>query len=428
MWLFLCVLISGALSITVTPTRSNCRSDIKGVTYCVEDDGDTHLLIIDLSDPYLRVQTVMANDVLDVVPPEEERESVTDMARRYRSARVIAAINGDYFGTGRGPEGPTVVQGQRLDTLLTIASNPSNYRRTTLALSRSGQAAITHLNPIAFLAPLVYRHPLFNAVSGGPIILYNGIVLPQALSCLIDGVPAGACRRDRQTAAGVDATGTTLYLLASTRRSTGGIAELLREYGAITAMKLDGGGSTQLWYRGRTLVEGDRAVANALLIFREDRPRHAAQLITRPPIRLIEASEPAVIDVKLRNVGHLDWTINGYYGLRLLEDAAGTSDFVPLPQDVAPNGTVTFTLPITSSLAPGVYESKWQLATPFESIGPTIPVNVVVLPREAGDLQEEIQPLLDRLTRLSDRSFETEWPKTAKRVQQMIARWIKENP
>ena len=53
--------------------RPNCRSDIQGVTYCVEDRGDTHLLIIDLSDPYLRVQTVMANDVLDVRPPEAER-------------------------------------------------------------------------------------------------------------------------------------------------------------------------------------------------------------------------------------------------------------------------------------------------------------------------------------------------------------------
>jgi hypothetical protein len=131
---------------------------------------------------------------------------------------VIAAINGDYFGANRGPEGPAVVQGQRLDTPLTIALNPSEYRRTTLALSRSGQAAVTHLTPLASPAPVVYRDPLFNAMSGGPIILYNGLVLPEALSCLIDGIPMGACRRDRQTAAGVDETGRTLYLLVSTQR------------------------------------------------------------------------------------------------------------------------------------------------------------------------------------------------------------------
>ncbi len=427
MWLFLCLLIGGTLSITST-VRPNCRSDIKGVTYCVEDGGDTHLLIIDLSDPYLRVQTVMANGVLDVAPPDEERELVADMAKRYRNDSVIAAINGDYFGAGRGPEGPTVVQGQRLDTPTTIASNPSEYRRTTLALSRSGTAAITHLNPIASPAPIVYRDPIFNAISGGPIILYHGVVLPEALSCLIDGIPPGACRRYRQTAAGVDATGKTLYLLASETRSTSSMAALLRDHGAFTAMKLDGGGSTQLWYRGRTLVDSDREVADALLIFREDKPRHAAQLIARPPVLLIEEGTAASIDVKLRNVGHLDWTIDRYYGLRLLNGTTWPKNFVPLAQDVAPNDVAAITLPLTSALAPGVYTSTWQLATPFESFGPTMPVNAVVIPREAGELQKQIQPLLNRLARFSDKSFGIEWPRTARRVQQMIEKWVKEHP
>jgi hypothetical protein len=424
LWL---LLLLPLLSLTPDIARPNCRSEIQGVTYCVEDGGDTHLLIVDLSDPYLRVQTAMANDVLDVRPPEEERESVSAMAKRYRDAGVIAAINADYFGADRGPEGPTVVQGQRLDTPLTIALNPSHYRRTTLALSRSGQAAITHLNPIGSLAPFVYRDPLFNAVSGGPIILYHGVVLPEALACLFDGIPLGACRRDRQTAAGVDATGKTLYLLASEQRSTSGMAELLRDYGAFTAMKLDGGGSTQLWYRGRTLVDSDREVANALLIVKEDAPRHAAKLIARPPVQLIEEGTPASVEVKLRNLGHLGWTVDRYYGLRLLEDATWVGDFLRLPQDVAPNGTVTFTLPINSALKPGVYTSTWQLAMPFESFGPTVPVNLVVLPREAGDLQKQIQPLLNRLTRLSDKSYEVEWPKIAQRVQQMIEKWVKRN-
>ena len=108
---------------------------------------------------------------------------------------------------------------------------------------------------------------------------------------------------------------------------------------------------------------------------------------------------------QLRNLGHLDWTVDRYYGLRSLESAAWTGDFVRLPQDVAPNDTVTFTLPINSSLSPGVYTSTWQLATPFESFGPTVPVNVVVVPRGAGDLRKQIQPLLNRLTRLSDKSL-----------------------
>jgi hypothetical protein len=422
LWL---LLLLPVLSLAPDVQRPNCRSDIQSVTYCVEDGGDTHLLIIDLSDPFLRVQVVMANDVLNVRPPEAERESVSDMARRYRAAGVIAAINADYFGRIRGPEGPTVVQGQRLDSPLTIALNPSAYRRTTLALARSGLAAITHLSPIGSLSANIYRDLVFNAVSGGPIILYDGVVLPEVWSCFIDGIPMGACRRDRQTAAGVDETGRRLYLLASEQRSTGRMAELLRDYGAYHAMKLDGGGSTQLWYRGRALVDSDREIANALLIFKEDTPRHAARLVARPPVMLIEEGAPTSIEVQLRNVGHLDWTIDRYYGLRLLEDETWAGDFLRLPQDVAPNGTVTFTLPINSALKPGVYTSTWQLATPFESFGPTVPASLVVLPREADDLQQQVQPLLKRLTRLSDKSYEVEWPKTAQQIQPMIEAWVK---
>jgi hypothetical protein len=85
-------------------------------------------------------------------------------------------------------------------------------------------------------------------------------------------------------------------------------------------------------------------------------------------------------------------------------------------------------LPINSALAPGVYTSTWQLATPFESFGPAIPVSAVVIPREASELQKQIQPLLNRLTRLSDRSYEVEWPKTAQKVKQMIEKWVKEHP
>jgi hypothetical protein len=414
------------LPLLPSEARANCRTEIDGVAYCIEDGGDTHVLIVDLSDPYLRLQTVMANDVLEIRPLEAEREKVFDMARRYRTAGVIAAINGDYFGRRRGPEGPTVIQGQRIDTPLTIALNPSYYRRTTLALSRSGTAAVTHLAPIASHASLIYRDLLFNAVSGGPVILYNGSVLPEAWSCFLDGIPMAACHRDRQTAAGVDETGKTLYLMASERRSTSRMAELLRDYGAYHALKLDGGGSTQLWYRGRTLVDSDREIANALLIFREDTPRHSAKLMARPPVLLIEEGTAASTEVKLRNVGHLDWTIDRYYGLRLLADARWAGDFLRLPQDVAPNGLVTFTLPINSALGPGVYTSTWQLATPLEVFGPALLVNVVVLPRAADDLQKQIQPLLNRLTHLSDKRYEVEWPKTAQKMQQMIEEWVKE--
>ena len=185
--------------------RAQCRSTLPGITYCVEDGGRTHLLGVDLSHPRLRVQTIMANDVLDVRPPDEQRERVVDMARRYRTSGAVIVVNGDYFGAERGPEGPTAAQGQRLDTLATIRANPSRYRRTTLALARFAGAAIAQLDPRASLSDVVYDTVLFNAISGGPIILSDGVVRPEALACMADRIPAAACRRIRQTAAGIDA-------------------------------------------------------------------------------------------------------------------------------------------------------------------------------------------------------------------------------
>jgi hypothetical protein len=413
--------------VDAAPLRPNCRSQFGGITYCVEDRGATHLLIVDLTNPRIRVQTVMANDVLDVRPPEEERERVDDMAQRYRDRNVVIAINGDYYGEGRGPEGPTIVQGRRLDTPDTIALNPSHYRRTTLVLSRYGYASIVPL--IAQTQPpFVYRDMMFNAISGGPIILSDGQPAFEALACLGDRIPANTCRRDRQTAVGVDAQGQTLYLAVSTVRSTGDMASLLHDYGAEIAMKLDAGGSSQLWYNGQTLLDSDRGVANALLVFVEDRPRHAAELIARPIVPIIQTGEGSSLSIDLRNTGYLDWTVDRHYGLHLIAGAALMDQpFVPLPHDVATDETAPLSLNIQRASWPGVYESTWQMTTPLERFGPTIPLRAIVIPKEADDLRTEIQALLDRAARQSDQRFERDWPQLAARIRQMIETWVKEN-
>jgi len=76
---------------------------------------------------------------------------------------------------------------------------------------------------------------------------------------------------------------------------------------------------------------------------------------------------------------------------------------------------------------PGVYESTWQMITPFERFGPTIALRAIVIPREANDLRGEIQALLDRAARQSGQRFEKDWPQLAARIRQMIETWVKEN-
>ena len=219
-----------------------------------------------------------------------------------------------------------------------------------------------------------------------------------------------------------------LYLAVSTQRSTRGLAELLRDYGAFNALKLDGGGSSQLWYRGRTLVKSDREVVNALLVFAEDRPRHAAQLLKRPPVPLLNASESITLEVPLRNTGYLDWTVDRLYGLGRISGTIGTASFVRVLSDVPPKADVTLSVPIEIAGPPGVYTSTWRLLQPFEEFGPAVSINAVVLPPDSEALRKQIQPLLTQLMRVSDRTFEREWPRTAKRIQQMMDKWLEEHP
>ncbi len=427
-FLFILVLIIGLSPspVKAAPLRPNCRLQVEGITYCRDDDGATQVLMVDLTNPYVRVQTVMANDVLDVRPIDVQRERVSELAQRYRPDHVMIAINGDYFGADRGPEGPTVVQGVRLDTPATIALNPSRYRRTTLVVSRFGYATIAPQLP-SWLNPIFYRDVMFNALSGGPVILRHGAVESEMFACVFDGIPANSCRRTRQSVAGIDAEGHTLYLAVSTVRSTGDIARLLRDYGADDAMKLDGGGSSQLWYDGRTLLDSDRGIANALLVFVEDRPRHAAQLMTRLPIPVVEVNEPVSMEIDLRNTGFLEWTTDRGYGLQFI-DGAALFEQVSLmaPRVTAPDEVSRLVLSINGSSQPGVYGSTWQMIAGAESFGAPIPIRLIVIPHYADDLQSKIQALLAPLERSS--RLEQNWPKIALHIREMIKTWLIENP
>ena len=109
---------------------------------------------------------------------------------------------------------------------------------------------------------------VFDIVGGAPLLLRDGNVV---------GICNSACGRHPRTGVGVTADGKILLVVVDGRQprwSRGAamfeFARIMRDLGAVTAMNLDGGGSSEM------VVEGDvvnkpsdgheRAITNAILV------------------------------------------------------------------------------------------------------------------------------------------------------------------
>ena len=392
------------------PIGQNCETSYEGITYCVEDGGDIHVVVIDLDNPYIRFDMIMADDVSSVSTPQRER--IEDMVNRppYEDQEVVVAINADYFGVRHGPEGFTVKNGRRLDAGAE-QQNPNALWRSSLAISRLNRVSLGRKSAEELDDPRAYRERFYNAVGGGPLILSYGVVIPNTVACLLEGFPVGACRRRIQTAAGLSEDGRLLYLAVGEGRDIQGFAHLLRDYGAFTAIKLDGGGSSQLWYNGEMRHDTDRPVGNALFVSYSAMPRHDAHFSNLSGVRIVEPGEHVEIVYRIENQGYLDWEPDLGYRLRNVQ---GWPIFGPAYQRLASavqggdelESTLTFVAPYL----PGVYEAEWQFVRRSEPIGSRMQVGLVVVPSgsDATGFTRFIKSRLD--SALSRREFEQAWP------------------
>ena len=419
-WLLLVLVATSVPQPPIDLARRDCETHHEGVFYCVEDRGDIHIIIIDLENPHIRFEMIMADDVTRV--DTDERERIEDMVSRtpYQDAPVIVAINADYFGHTHGPEGLTVKNGQRLDG--TGLENPHALWRSSLAVSRLNRVSLGRKSAEELMDPRAYREHVYNAVGGAPLILNYGVVIPNAVACLLERFPLGACRRTIQTTTGLSEDGRWLYLAVGQGRDVEGFAYLLRDYGAFTAIKLDGGGSSQLWYNGKMRYDSDRAVANALFVFYDSAPRHAAQWQALDRFIVAEPGQQVEIGFELFNTGHLDWEPDLGYRLKNVQGWPVVEPaFARLPLVVPADGSIVSSLNVVAPWTPGVYELQWQLVRRAESIGGRLWFALIVVP-PGGDetgLVTRIQGHIDR---------EHEWPQLRRQLEHALrqdarARW-----
>ena len=108
---------------------------------------------------------------------------------------------------------------------------------------------------------------VFDAVGGDPILLLDGAPAPICVSCA----------RQPRTAVGVTATGQILLVVIDGRRpgwsrgaTLGELRAILRDLGAVDALNLDGGGSSEMVVDGEVVnrpSDGrERRITNAVLI------------------------------------------------------------------------------------------------------------------------------------------------------------------
>lgn len=302
---------------TPVPQAQRCALQrYEGIEYCTL--GPIHLLRIDPKAAGVRFEAVLAEgydrdgefgECRDVAVPAEstgpgcERrgrypvEAVGHMARRYPGA--VAAVNADFFGEAYGPIGLTVKNGVRLDGRYGD-HDENEVRRGSLSISAGGDVRIGIVSRESLPdpdEPWHWRpHPgdFFTTIGGTPLLIVGGERVDLHRQCLQEAsidfsgcplwrkactctfvVDAPACpaayELRARTAVGRTADGCLLIVVAPETPGLTliGLVDALLALGAVEALNLDGGRSSQLWYDGRYRVTPERSVASGLLVFAE---------------------------------------------------------------------------------------------------------------------------------------------------------------
>ena len=195
-------------------------------------------------------------------------DETSDMARR---SGATAAINGGFFSKEKQAQGVFRIAGQDLGA-------PAAARPAAMALAAG--------------VPQLLRDPngqfegVSDVLAAGPMLVVDGA---------IPAAPKWNADRHPRSAIGTTADGRILLVVVDGRAkeaagmTMGELAATMLQLGCEQALNLDGGGSTTLWCAGvqghgivnhpcddkRFDAAGERAVANAVLVFAESTPEPA---------------------------------------------------------------------------------------------------------------------------------------------------------
>jgi hypothetical protein len=221
---------------------------------------------------------------------------------------------------------------------------------------------------------------------------------PNILAGLAEDADKDSNKPTGRTFAGVadrDANGTpeTVLLFATQTSTQADAAAVLRSFGAVAVMMLDGGGSTQLHCGETPYITSNRTLPQAVAVLRRAPPPLSAEKERQTSFPVLVEGESTLVEVELRNTGTETWRA-GDDRLVNLRNPYGAPAELPLQQDIAPNETVLFSYRTDPFERSGVYATDWQMrraSTGEDFEGGFLRVSVIVLPKELAEKRAELE-------------------------------------
>ena len=293
----------------------NCapeNQNYTGIEYCTGLNGKAHVLIIDLHESGIGFEYVIAEgndrdftygECEDVNIPQWSSGpgcydpsnsnfypimSLLDAVNRHPNAAAV--INTDYGATnqerGHGPEGFAVIHGNRIDGPALNDTDNNAERRPWLGISQ---------NPPLRAEFDQYEKDeddgskpewVYTGIGGAPWLIKNGQIDKDEISSCKNANSHSCSGPTAQTAIALSQDGRWLYLVVIEDTDANETAEFLHDkLQPWQAIKMDGGGSSQLWYQGSSIKDhivfaGDgRKLSQYLAIFAEP----GSGIIIEPP-------------------------------------------------------------------------------------------------------------------------------------------------
>jgi len=212
-----------------------------------------------------------------------------------------------------------------------------------------------------------------------------------------------------------DRTYETILVFNTSSATQKAAAEALRSFGADKVMMLDGGGSTHLLCKNEWYIPSERLIPQAIVIVAGNGPPYQASAEHFPDWPVIIADSENKFQIEMSNQGSESWNPETE---NLLVDKSpwGTDDRVSLPTEVAPGKKVILEWDASKFYRGGIYHIQANI-THNEREFPTqgADFNLVVLPTELADRQEELQALVDEWRAVPETDVDT-----------LVRIWLKE--